>query len=236
MLIVAAQGPSSTGGYPADLDGVVSVDTVGPDDSWWVDRRVGATVLAPGGLVRTYAPGFAFYERSTFAANAVGYTAGVLALAWSAYPGATANQLVQSLVRNTGPEDHELRDPGTEVGYGVVDVLHLLEHDPTEYPDLNPLLTTSPDRGPALDPTAGASTTATASPAAAAGGSAGGSAGASADGTSSPLLVAGLALLAAVGVGVAFRRSPHTRASVGPTTAAPDRAAPLDPRPHPGGT
>ena len=161
VLVVAAQGPASTGGFPADLDGVVSVDTVGPDDSWWVDRRIGATVLAPGGLIRTYGPWLDGYERSTAPANAVAFTAGALALVWSAYPEATVNQLLQSLVRNTGSRDHPLREPTSEVGYGVVDVPHLLQHDPAEYADVSPLLVAPEDDDPTPDPSsAGADETA----------------------------------------------------------------------------
>lgn len=66
-------------------------------------------------------------------------TAGALAAVWSAYPQATGNQMLQSLIHNTGAEDHEL-DYDPVYGYGVVGLRHMLREDPTTFPDENPLL------------------------------------------------------------------------------------------------
>lgn len=67
--------------------------------------------------------------------------AGFLAVASQKYPEATSNQLIQSLIHNTGVEDHELTyDPEGYYGYGVASLTHMLRVDPTQYPDVNPLL------------------------------------------------------------------------------------------------
>jgi len=67
--------------------------------------------------------------------------AGMLALVKQKYPDATGNQLIQSLIRNTGAEDHELiYDNNYLTGYGVASATHMLKVDPTQYEDVNPLL------------------------------------------------------------------------------------------------
>lgn len=67
---------------------------------------------------------------------------GYLALAVQKWPDATGNQILQSLVRNTkGNDSGEAKlDPEHKRGYGQVDVARLLTVDPTQYPDVNPIL------------------------------------------------------------------------------------------------
>ncbi len=76
----------------------------------------------------------------TSAATAI--LSGYLALALQKWPKATGNQILQSLIRNTkGNESGEPRlDPEHKRGFGEVDVTKLLSVDPTQYPDINPLL------------------------------------------------------------------------------------------------
>ena len=76
----------------------------------------------------------------TSAATAI--LSGYLALALQKWPKATGNQILQSLIRNTkGNESGEPRlDPEHKRGFGEVDVARLLSVDPTQYPDINPLL------------------------------------------------------------------------------------------------
>jgi subtilisin family serine protease len=66
--------------------------------------------------------------------------AGFLAVTSQKYPDATPNQLIQSLIHNTGVEDHELMYTENDIGYGIVSLTHLLRKDPAQYPDVNPLL------------------------------------------------------------------------------------------------
>lgn len=67
---------------------------------------------------------------------------GYLALTVQKWPDATGNQILQSLVRNTkGNDSGEAKlDPGHKRGYGQVDPGRLLTVDPTQYPDVNPIL------------------------------------------------------------------------------------------------
>ena len=66
---------------------------------------------------------------------------GALALVMQKYPDATGNQVIQSLIHNTGPDDHPLqRDQSGGYGYGAISATHLLREDPAQYPDVNPLM------------------------------------------------------------------------------------------------
>ena len=67
---------------------------------------------------------------------------GYLALVVQKWPDATGNQILQSLVRNTkGNDSGEAKlDPEHKRGYGQVDPGRLLTVDPTQYPDVNPIL------------------------------------------------------------------------------------------------
>lgn len=64
---------------------------------------------------------------------------GIVALSAQKYPDATGNQLLQSLIRNTGTEDHELSHD-EKYGYGAASATHMLQNDPTQYDDVNPLM------------------------------------------------------------------------------------------------
>lgn len=75
---------------------------------------------------------------SSFTAPIIG---GMLAVAAQRYPEATGNQLIQSLIHNTGVEDHPLEhDASGGYGYGAAWLTHLLRVDPAQYPDVNPLM------------------------------------------------------------------------------------------------
>ena len=91
--------------------------------------------------------------------SATPVVAGFLALVKQKYPKATGNQLIQTLIHNTGTADHPLtRDAANLFGYGVVSVTHMLKVDPTTYPDVNPLVSTAADASPTAQQIAGKST------------------------------------------------------------------------------
>lgn len=72
----------------------------------------------------------------------------VLALTMQKWPDATPEQLLQSLIRNTGTEPHDLNwNEGR--GYGVVNATRMMEEDPSQYPDENPLF--KDDQQPTFD-------------------------------------------------------------------------------------
>ena len=145
MVAGVANDQTQSMRWPADANGVIAVeindtnvDLVEPS---MVDPYL--TVIAPGKDIRIIdANGGAWdtYKLSKGSSLATPFVAGVLALAWSVHPEATANQMIQSLTRNTGDEpDHE---PGRDTawGYGTISTRNLVATDPTGYPDENPLL------------------------------------------------------------------------------------------------
>lgn len=155
-VIVVASSPNTGGiglpAYPVAYNGVVGV-AAGRMDGQVSDLVVSANyvdVIAPGEDIRalTAQSDWSVYEVKSGSSGATAYTSGVLALVWSAYPQATANQILQSLIRNTGSEDHELVWVD-RWGYGTVNVRHMLANDPTQYPDVNPLLAEEGSPSPA---------------------------------------------------------------------------------------
>ncbi len=245
VVIVAAE-PDDDTGYPARLNGVVGVDSIGPDGQVWQGAG-GGKVVAPGEQIRAFTEEFDGYHLTNGSSSATAYTAGALALVWSAYPDATANQILQTLVRNTDGEDHELYFD-EKYGYGVVNVRHMLEHDPTTYPDENPLLSDDPDAVPSIaeiaDPTPLAAATPSEAPTAAPSGeptsatseqpTPGDDATADDSDSTVPLLVGAAAIVAALVavVGLAVRRARSTRGGADGADAAPPTHRPgQDPRP-----
>ena len=210
-VIVVAAAPNASGPslpvYPISYNGVVGV-AAGRADGQVSDLVVSADfvdVIAPGEDIRALTPqgDWSVYEVESGTSGATAYTSGVLALVWSAYPQATANQILQSLIRNTGSEDHELGWVDLW-GYGTVNVRHMLANDPTQYPDVNPLLSEdgwpSPaevdaarETAPVPSPSATESESAADAPSSPA---------AEADSGGGGLLVAGVGVLAVVVAGV----------------------------------
>ncbi len=156
VVVVAALGEYQNGEViPVSDDlgranGVVAVEACdadlqpmeGPPGSGAPMKHDRVTVCAPGvGLLvqgsrdgDTTSTGLGW--GTSFAAP---ITAGALAAVWSAYPQATGHQMLQSLIHNTGAEEHEL-DYDPVYGYGIVGLRHMLREDPTTFPDENPLL------------------------------------------------------------------------------------------------
>lgn len=134
-------------GYPAVFNGVISVGSFGPDGAVMLDylgspsTSAWVDVVAPGVQMLIQGSGGNWTDTSIGEGNsfATPIVAGNLALAIQKYPEATHDQVIQSLIHNTGSKPHELaRD--TTFGYGIVDTISLLAADPTQYEDVNPLL------------------------------------------------------------------------------------------------
>ena len=142
---VSVQSIDATGAVQTHESGILGTPApnVNPD----------ADVSAPGVGVLiqgTADAGWDVPALGTGTSYATPIVAGFLAVTAQKYPAATPNQLIQSLIRNTGVEDHELwYDPANELGYGIVSLTHLLRVDPTQYPDENPLL--DPEGEPSAD-------------------------------------------------------------------------------------
>lgn len=127
------------------FNGVVSVENFGPDGER-DDPVVGPwlSIVAPGDGFLSYEPGedLSWSEPVILGASnslATPFVAGVLALVMEAYPEATPNQVLQSLVHTAS---HAQPDPvhTDEEGWGRIDVPRLMATDPSQFPDENPLI------------------------------------------------------------------------------------------------
>lgn len=260
VVVVVATDDRSVPGVvdaPGTTNGVINVNAVDA-------KAVLARTSAGGGLVSIAAPGVgltiggfhpawqsdAWGDGSSYAAPIV---AASLALVWSKYPKATANQLIQNLLNNTGitvgkdaagkPTYTNGFTRGSDApagyqqnngyGYGIVDPVAMLAHDPTTYPNVNPLVRANgvpapnligaaiPASGSATAPKASpsgqtastqpASAGVSSSPAAAVAGKSGGISAA----VIAVIVLIVLAILAAVAVLVRRSRSPGARRTVG---------------------
>ena len=118
--------------------GVVGVSAIKSDGSFadyssWGD---GVTTAAFGGPVasRNYETGK--IEETTGTSNSAAIVSGMLALARQKWPDTTPNQTLQVLVATGLNPNHEW-NPYT--GYGAANIGDLVNTDPSQYPDENPL-------------------------------------------------------------------------------------------------
>ncbi|TDE88016.1 hypothetical protein EXU48_24170 [Occultella glacieicola] len=146
--------PPSELGWPASANGIVTVEAHDINGDL-LDSPVASpllTVVAPGvEIVRTGWENGAWNAQwlTSGTSEATAFTSGALALAKSAFPEATGNQLIQSLIRTTGGTAHEpARDDNT--GYGLVSVPGLMATDPTTFEDVNPLVRDDPNAVPSI--------------------------------------------------------------------------------------
>jgi subtilisin family serine protease len=137
--------------YPAWQPGVVAVNAVGRDGRPYVmnprplnlpGKRQFSVISAPGAEVDSsgYRPGRGWVSGGTRSgtSDAAPIVAGALALVKSKYPDATGNQLIQQLIHYTTTAGKYYWD--RQYGFGIVSAKRMLEHDPTGWPDVNPLL------------------------------------------------------------------------------------------------
>ncbi|WP_149203956.1 S8 family peptidase [Actinotalea subterranea] len=170
VIIVAASQQDGSGRFewPASANGVIAVESANASlelpDAAVASPQLG--VVAPGDGIRSlrWSDGaWNTYDLTNGSSNATAWTAGALALAWSAHPDATANQIIQSLLRTTSGHNGELLRDDTW-GYGVVNVDAMVTTDPTTYPDTNPLLLQGEGLEPSYEDVVGAGQTATPAP------------------------------------------------------------------------
>jgi len=154
-------------GFPAGANGAIGVqaaDATGTiaDTEGRPNVDPNTAVIAPGigiltqgfldGQVEGEEPNWERQVLANGTSLATPIAAGYLALAMQKWPDATGNQMIQSLLRNTGGENHELSgDPANLIGYGFVSATGMLKGDPSGYPDENPLITDSATAIPTLD-------------------------------------------------------------------------------------
>ena len=118
--------------------GVVGVSAITTDGKFadYSSWGNGVTTAAVGGPItaRNYETGA--NESHSGTSNAAPLVAGMLALAWQKWPDASANQLLQVLT-HTGLNPNHQWDMYT--GYGAANIGALVNTDPSQYPDENPL-------------------------------------------------------------------------------------------------
>jgi subtilisin family serine protease len=144
--------------WPGTANGSVAVQAVDsnaaiPIDGGLATGNKATTVVAPGVGVLVQGAGDSWEQQrlGSGTSYATPLVAGFLALAAQKYPEVSGNQLIQSLIRNTGGESHEpIYDPTGEIGYGLVSATAMLESDPADYPDENPLITDEAGRIPTI--------------------------------------------------------------------------------------
>ena len=136
-------------GYPVQSEyfpGVITVNSVDMNGTIAPTSDVqdgNVSILSPGyGIMDSIgqlAPGLTSKNGGTSTAAVI--LTGYLTLAMQKWPEATGNQIIQSLIRNTKQNDNSPDiDPEHKRGFGEVDVNKLLTVDPTQYPDINPIL------------------------------------------------------------------------------------------------
>ena len=154
--------------YPAKSNGVVSVQAI--DSAGNIQTTDGSPNVNPA--TKVAGPGVGIlnqgggtdqkWESQSLASgtsNATPVVAGFLALVKQKYPKATSNQLIQTLIHNTGAGNHKPQfDTSNKFGYGFVSVTSMLEVDPTTYPDVNPLVSADAGASPTAQQIAGKST------------------------------------------------------------------------------
>lgn len=142
-------GVESGGEAPWMLNGTIAVaatDTSGAlalEPGFKVPNKNSSTTVAAAGVdlgVIGSDAGWDASLSSTGSSFATPIVAAMLALTAQKYPTATGNQLIQSLIHNTGVDDHPLTYLDDGLGYGLASPAHMLRVDPTQYPDENPLM------------------------------------------------------------------------------------------------
>ncbi len=137
--------------YPAEQAGVVAVNAVGRDSRPYREnprpldlpgKKEFPVISAPGVKLDSsgYEAGRGWVSGGTRTgtSDAAPLVAGALALVKSKYPDATGNQLVQQLIHYTTTAGKYYWDE--DYGFGIVSAQRMLAHDPTGWPDANPLL------------------------------------------------------------------------------------------------
>ncbi|MFF1902561.1 type VII secretion-associated serine protease mycosin [Kitasatospora sp. NPDC058218] len=221
VLLVAAAGNSGgnlkTVEYPAAFPGVVAVGAVDDGGRIWERSTSGPeiTLAAPGVEVyQATAKSASSYGIGNGTSDATAYVSATAALIRSKYPGLSAGQVINRMIKSATPPGDGSAVPDAHYGYGIVDPAKALEPNAAVDggPKTNPLLGRAESQGAPPDSGAEATDDASAPPMAAPVAGAGGNAGV----TYTLLGAGGLVVLvvAGVGAGLAVRARKRRRAAV----------------------
>ena len=141
VIIVASVGNNGKDENDTHLSwwsGVVGVSAITTDGQFasYSSWGNGVTTSAGGGplTVRDFDTGKTATTNGT--SNSTALVAGMLALALQKWPEATTNQILQSLVHSGLNPNHDWNE---KTGYGAAALGSLVNDDPSQYPDENPL-------------------------------------------------------------------------------------------------
>ena len=142
VIIVASVGNNGTDENSAHLSqwsGVVGVSAINTDGTFasYSSWGNGVVTAAVGGPFNTVDPDTGAATQSEGTSGATALVAGMIALARQKWPDATTNQILQLLV-HTGLNPNHDWNPKT--GYGAAALGSLVNEDPSQYPDENPIL------------------------------------------------------------------------------------------------
>ena len=152
VIIVSSSGNGAKDENRSHLgkwSGIVGVSAINTDGTFasYSSWGNGVVTAAVGGPVNTLDANTNQPITVQGTSYATALVAGMLTLARQKWPDATANQILQSLVRSGLNPNHEWNQ---YTGYGAIDGGGLVIDDPSQYPDENPLL----DKPGGSEPTA----------------------------------------------------------------------------------
>lgn len=123
VVVAGAGNDAGTVNYPAALPGVVAVTAVDKNLDFWSNSNSGKGVIlaAPGVDIPRVDPaspgGYAMADGTS---DATAYVSAIAALVRSKYPGLTAGQVINRLIKSASFLQHEgKKAPDSELGYGI---------------------------------------------------------------------------------------------------------------------
>ena len=142
VIVVASAGNTASDNSLEQLirwSGVVGVSAINSDGTFasYSSWGNGVTTAAFGGPVNTLDANTGAPTTTSGTSNATALVSGMLALARQKWPNATTNQILQSLVRSGLNPNHDWNE---KTGYGAAALGSLVNDDPSQYPDENPIL------------------------------------------------------------------------------------------------
>ena len=142
VIVVSSAGNKATdenANHLGQYSGVVGVSAINADGTFasYSSWGNGVVTSAVGGPFTTVDPDTNQPVQVQGTSTSTALVAGMLALARQKWPDATPNQILQSLVHSGLNPDH---DWNQYTGYGPIDGGALVNTDPSQYPDENPIL------------------------------------------------------------------------------------------------
>ena len=142
VIVVSSAGNKAkdeNANHLGQYSGVVGVSAINADGTFasYSSWGNGVVTSAVGGPFVMFNPATNSPGRTNGSSNAAALVAGMLALARQKWPDATPNQILQILVHTGLNPNH---DWNPQTGYGAAALGSLVNEDPSQYPDENPIL------------------------------------------------------------------------------------------------